>query len=176
MVALGTALVTLSALLLANPIVLIVAALVGAAALIYLNWDGIVQFFKDTWDGIKAAVGFKELVADVEGWGVKFYTSLTSWWSGIATFFRREWEKVKAAVDFEWINRVAGFVSGIFGGGDEPGVAASSNVVSIGPPPRGSANIVVDFRNMPRGTSVESRADSDTDLEVTTGFSMQGAQ
>ena len=39
-----------------------------------------------------------------------------------------------------------------------------------------NASIVVDFRNMPRGTRTETRADSDVDLEVTTGYSMQGAQ
>ena len=40
----------------------------------------------------------------------------------------------------------------------------------------GKANITVDFKNMPRGTRTETRADSDTDLEVTTGYAMQGAQ
>ena len=42
--------------------------------------------------------------------------------------------------------------------------------------PRPNAQIKVDFTNMPRGTSTETRADDDVDLEVTTGFAMQGAQ
>ena len=40
----------------------------------------------------------------------------------------------------------------------------------------GRAAVTVDFRGMPRGARVETRADSDTDLEVTTGYAMQGAQ
>ena len=39
-----------------------------------------------------------------------------------------------------------------------------------------NARIVVDFSNIPRGTRTDTRADSDVDLEVTTGYSMQGAQ
>ena len=38
------------------------------------------------------------------------------------------------------------------------------------------ARIAVDFRNMPRGVRTETQADSDTDLEVRTGYAMQGAQ
>ena len=39
----------------------------------------------------------------------------------------------------------------------------------------GRAQVTVDFRNMPRGTRTETRSDSDTDLEVNTGYAMQGA-
>ena len=39
----------------------------------------------------------------------------------------------------------------------------------------GKASVIVDFRNMPRGTRTETRADSDTDLEVMTGYAMPGA-
>ena len=39
----------------------------------------------------------------------------------------------------------------------------------------GRAAVTVDFRNLPRGTRTETRADSDTDLEVITGYAMQGA-
>ena len=41
--------------------------------------------------------------------------------------------------------------------------------------PAGRAAVSVDFRNMPRGMRVESQADDDTDLEVMTGYALQGA-
>ena len=39
----------------------------------------------------------------------------------------------------------------------------------------GRAQVTVDFKNMPRGTRTETRGDADTDLEVNTGYAMQGA-
>ena len=41
---------------------------------------------------------------------------------------------------------------------------------------QGNASVTVDFRNMPRGTRTETRADSDVDLEVMTGYALPGAQ
>ena len=147
-------------------------------------WSGVATFFRRKWEGVKAAVDFGAWIEEVRGWGFNFYVAITDWWSGVATFFRREWEKVIAAVDFK------GFVRGIFGNGEEA-APASSAVPSLfaAPPVQGlpgpdallnrsnpNASIVVDFRNMPRGTRTETRADSDVDLEVMTGYSMQGAQ
>ena len=63
-------------------------------------------------------------------------------------------------------DRAAGFFG--FGGGDEAGGDGGSG--------KGRAAVTVDFRGMPRGARVETRADSGTDLEVTTGYAMQGAQ
>ena len=54
----------LSVVLLANPIGLVIAAVaaLGAAAyLLYDNWDGVVKFFEDTWQGIKDAFDFEWL-------------------------------------------------------------------------------------------------------------------
>ena len=224
-------LTALAALLIANPFVLLVAALAGGAYLIYDNWGGIVKFFKDTWqsvkaavgfaawiddvkgwgfnfyiamtdwwsgiatffrlelDAVKAAVGFAAWIDDVRGWGLDFYVAMTDWWSGIATFFRLEWERVKAAVDFEWLNKVSSLIGGFFGGEGRPRRKAGGGGGSpstgafvpafLGDSPAargGNANIIVDFLNMPRGTRTETRADSDTDLEVNTGYAMQGAQ
>ena len=73
-------------------------------------------------------------------------------------------------------------MGGIFGGGGA-GASASlfapsdagkvGDLVSGG---RGSkTEVIVDLRNLPRGTRTETRADSGVDLEVYTGFAMQGA-
>jgi hypothetical protein len=50
-----TALSTVGAFMLANPIVLAITALALAAGLIYENWEPIKAFFVDLWDGIKNA-------------------------------------------------------------------------------------------------------------------------
>ena len=155
-------------------------------------WSGVETYWRRQWEKVKAAVDFGAWVNDeVVGWGFNFYVAMTDWWSGIATFFRREWEKVKAAVDFEWLNKVSSFVGGIFGGGG----GAATATAPVGPPlvpslftpvpsqfapapsaGGGNASIIVDFRNTPRGTLMSTRADSNTDLEVNTGYAMQGAQ
>ena len=59
-------------------------------------------------------------------------------------------------------------------GDDEDDAAPADSLFT--PPPAANAHVTVDFTNMPRGTRTETRADSDTDLEVTTGYAMQGAQ
>ena len=97
-------------------------------------------------------------------------------------FFEDIWKGIKAAFDFGWLNDVASFFG--FGGGGadaggSPSMFAPSAAAGGGGGGRrgaGNANITVDFRNMPRGIRTETRADSVTDLEVTTGYAMQGAQ
>lgn len=46
--------------MLANPIGLLVAAVIGLAVIVYKNWDNIVQYVSDAWERIKAVfdVGF----------------------------------------------------------------------------------------------------------------------
>lgn len=99
------AITTLTAALLTNPIGAAVAAIALAAAMIYLHWDGIVEFFQGIWDSISAgwdrfvnseqmqetqrvfaaiARGIMAVWEPVEG----FFTGL---WSGIASAFTAGW-------------------------------------------------------------------------------------
>ena len=103
-------------------------------------------------------------------------------WGGAVKFFEDIWKGIKAAFDFGWLNDVASFF-GFGGGGAAAGGASSlfapSSAAGGGGAGRmgaGNASIIVDFRGMPRGVRTETRADSDTDIEVTTGYAMQGAQ
>ena len=77
-------------LVMANPIiaavVLIVAALAGAAYLVYKNWDGISAWFSDMWESIKTTFNI----------GFEFVKTAFSWlplgmiienWSGITDYF-----------------------------------------------------------------------------------------
>ncbi|MEY0625331.1 phage tail tape measure protein, partial [Providencia alcalifaciens] len=49
----GTAFMMLGRALLANPIILFIAGIAGAAYLIYKYWDKIVPFVKNLWEGVK---------------------------------------------------------------------------------------------------------------------------
>jgi TP901 family phage tail tape measure protein len=83
-----------NAALLANPIGLVVAAVVGAVAAIVTFWEPITDFFKGLWGGIK------EIFTD----GVKFLTKV--------------WEMSPLGLLFKAGNKLAGFVGGLFGGDD----------------------------------------------------------
>ena len=137
-----------SVVLLANPIGLVVAALAALAGAVYLIYEN---------------------------------------WDGIVQYFENIWAGIKDAFDFEWLNKAAEAVGGVFGGGQQaeavpslltpsPAALAMGADKSWAQGGGGKANITVDFRNMPFGARVETRADSDTDLEVTTGYAMQGAR
>jgi len=55
LVQIATGLGLLSAALMANPVMLAIAAVAGGVYLIYKNWDAIAPYFKAIWDGIKSA-------------------------------------------------------------------------------------------------------------------------
>ena len=84
-----------NAALLANPIGLVVAGVVGAAAAIITFWEPITGFFKGLWGGIK------ELFAD----GVNFLTKV--------------WEYSPLGLLFKAGDKLAGFVGGLFGDDEE---------------------------------------------------------
>lgn len=58
--------------LMANPIILIGAAIAGAAYLIYKNWEPIKTFFSGLWSGISAGIG------DAVDWIISKLSTLTS--------------------------------------------------------------------------------------------------
>lgn len=73
--------------LIANPIGLAVAAIAGAAILIYKNWDSVGPWFNDLWGGIKNVFkGFVEFVGGV------FTADLSRAKDGLVTI----WDGVKA--------------------------------------------------------------------------------
>lgn len=74
----GVAFVALGKAMLANPIFLAIAALAGAAYLIYRNWDAVVGFFASIWDGIKEAFSG----------GVAGVSSLIINWSPLGLFYK----------------------------------------------------------------------------------------
>ena len=103
--------------MLANPFIAIGAAVVGAAYLIYRNWDDIVEFFERNvaadqarvllgwWEGINdywagfwantvAAVGIDEWLFKLVGYKDRFFAAVTGWWSGIIEWVRAKWQAI----------------------------------------------------------------------------------
>ncbi|AUR86532.1 TMhelix containing protein [Vibrio phage 1.086.O._10N.222.51.F8] len=81
---------TLFNLVLANPVILAVVAVVGALAaaayLVYSNWDGISAWFSDMWESIKTTfnIGF-EFVKTAFSWSP--LGMIIENWSGITDYF-----------------------------------------------------------------------------------------
>lgn len=96
---LATAQTLLNAVMAANPIGLViaaVAALVAGFVLLWNNCDGFRQFWIDLWDGIKNAA---QAVAD---WFVQAWTDVVNWFSqavqDIGNFFTNLWTSITAGV------------------------------------------------------------------------------
>lgn len=93
-----TAFAALNAVMLANPIVLVIAAIAAlVAAFIYLwnNCEGFRQFWINLWNGIKDAA--------------------VAAWEGIKSFFQSAWEAISTTAQTVW-NGLKDFFSGLWEG------------------------------------------------------------
>ena len=97
---LGTAMKTVSALFLTNPIGLAVTAIAGTAYLIYSNWEPISSFFSELWDGVS--------------------NKFTTTWNGIASFTQGAVSFIKSPFEsfftwieskFKWITNTVGAIT-----------------------------------------------------------------
>ena len=87
----------------ANPIGIVIAAVVAlVAAFIYLwnNCDAFRQFWIDLWENIKIAA---KAVAD---WFVQAWTDVTAWfsqaWTDVSVFFTNLWASITGAIQVAW--------------------------------------------------------------------------
>lgn len=182
---LATALYAVGAALMATPIGWFIAgaaAIAAAAFLIYKNWDQFASFFTDKFDKVKSA--FKD----------GFVKGLWNAW--------KEFNPVSLIIDS--INGLVKFITGVDiggmikskvsgllpgGGGDsDPSgvnqpLAPDQNYTAVpegGPIAAGLASakaaITVDFKNMPTGASVETKATSGANIKTNQGYSMMPIQ
>ena len=131
-----------------------------AIAAVHSAWKDFTGFFDSSTPKINAAL-YGDLGSPGGDGGVKAST---------AGFARRRSRVPRSLFD------TSDAAGGGGGAGGREVIVLPDIVVESPRPPQGNAQIKVDFTNMPRGTSTETRADDDVDLEVTTGFAMQGAQ
>lgn len=168
----GKAFQVLRAVILANPIVALIAAVATAAYLIYENWEPIKEFFKLLWDGIK----------DV-------FASAWEFIKGIV-------DKVVGAVEtvIDAAKDVGAFVGGsVLGGksqeqllaefqalqGGRPRIVPGAMATEVvggqagAPGANGEARVLIELANAPRGTRVEQRGGG-ADVELDVGYQMGG--
>lgn len=113
-----TAFAALNAVMLANPIILIIAAIAAlVAAFIYLwnNCEGFRQFWINLWNGIKEAA--------VAAWeGIKSFfqsaweaisTTAQTIWNGLKDFFSGLWEGIKGVFTTAW-SAISGVMTSIW--------------------------------------------------------------
>ena len=119
----------------------IVAAIAGAAYLIYKNWDGIVAYFRGLWEGVQAAFergwlqgivqalinfsparwildGLNELVATLTG--VDLYSIGGRWIDDLLDGVKKGWTKLTG-----WLGKGVDALTGVFRKGGAPGAAGT---------------------------------------------------
>jgi phage-related protein len=104
--ALAVAFRALGAALLANPIVIIIAAIAAAAYLIITNWDTVKGWLAAFWNWLKSIFAA----------GLKFVTDIwNAAWTGISAVATTVWEAIKSAISAA-INFVASVISAVLDG------------------------------------------------------------
>ena len=91
-----------NAIALANPVVLIIAAIAAAATLIFVYWDKIKAFFVALWASIK------KLFSDTWNWIKNMFLNYTPYglifkhWDKITAWFSSLWDKTKKLFSDTW--------------------------------------------------------------------------
>lgn len=95
--------------LLANPIGLAVAAIAGAAYLIYRNWADVGPWFGRLWDNVKSYfLGFNEFLLGVFTLDFgRAWDGLKQMWSGATGFFQTIWDGIAGIFTAAWTNYIA---------------------------------------------------------------------
>ncbi|HEM7507424.1 TPA: phage tail tape measure protein [Providencia rettgeri] len=103
----GAAFMMLGRALLANPIILIITAIAGAAYLIYKYWDDIVPYAKKLWNRVTEIFSqfWEGVKSYVLNWGL--VGLVYQHWDEIVAITSRMWALVKKAISDKWEQIVA---------------------------------------------------------------------
>ncbi len=103
----GTAFMMLGKALLANPIILIITAIAGAAYLIYKYWDDIVPYAKKLWSKVTEIFSqfWEGVKSYVLNWGL--VGLVYQHWDEIVAITSRMWALVKKTISDKWDQIVA---------------------------------------------------------------------
>lgn len=117
---LATVIRVVSAAMMANPILMIIAAIAAAAFLVYRNWDAIKQWFINLWEKVKAAwerfklyikifwESIKQVFSDAWNWiknlflKIPIVGDIIKNWDRIKAFFKNTWDNVKMSFSAFW--------------------------------------------------------------------------
>jgi len=186
----GGAFASLGAAIAANPIGFAVAAIAGAAYLIYRNWDALAPYFSALWEGVKAifTAGFEF----VKSYFLNFTPLglIVKNWEPIVTYFSGLWDRVKGFVDpiLNAGRSVLGAIGGFFTGPAPSPARAGANILqqpaalpaSPGPQSRGplagalagggqtklNGELLVRFQDALPGTRVDPGSSNQPGLSI----------
>ena len=202
---LSVALVKVGIALLTTPVgwfLVAIAAIAGAAYLIYKNWDKIVGFFEEKWAGVKAAFsdgiingiwklwkeynpvtlmmeGFNGLIKYLTGWdlgailGSKITEAVAAIKNGLP-----DWAKKLLGIDGAGVSGGAegGSPSAATGGADtDLGRRAAQigrDAVQQMAPPEQAVRVQVDLNNVPAGSKVKTEGSQGATFDTDIGYSM----
>ncbi|WP_411392545.1 hypothetical protein [Pseudomonas sp. MPB23] len=202
---LSVALVKVGIALLTTPVgwfLVAIAAIAGAAYLIYKNWDKIVGFFEEKWAGVKAAFsdgiingiwklwkeynpvtlmmeGFNGLIKYLTGWdlgailGSKITEAVAAIKNGLP-----DWAKKLLGIDGAGVSGGAegGSPSAATGGADtDLGRRAAQigrDAVQQLAPPEQAVRVQVDLNNVPAGSKVKTEGSQGATFDTDIGYSM----
>ncbi|MBG5882270.1 phage tail tape measure protein [Providencia alcalifaciens] len=101
----GAAFMMLGKALLANPIILIITAIAGAAYLIYKYWDDIVPYVKKLWDGVCRifSAAWDWIKSFLMNWTI--VGPIAKNWDQITAYSAQVWDAVKQTFSqfWEWV-------------------------------------------------------------------------
>lgn len=113
---------SLNATILANPIALVIAAIIAAAILIYTYWEPIKEFFIQLWDGIKISglalweslkAAWNTTVAWLMGIWTPIEQFFTNLWSKISNIFQSAFGVIKTIVS-TWLEIIKSLFAAYF--------------------------------------------------------------
>ena len=90
----------LNATILANPIALVIAAIIAAAVLVFIYWEPIKEFFVNLWTVIKDA-GLSIWESLKSAW-IAAVGAIKNTWSTVTDFFLNLWESIKNTATSIW--------------------------------------------------------------------------
>lgn len=109
LIGLGRAALITGRMMLANPILAVIAAIAGAAYLIYQNWDTVGPWFRRLWDNVAQYFsGFSEFVNGVFTLDIgRAWDGLKSMWGATTGFFQTLWDGIAGVFQAAWDHGIA---------------------------------------------------------------------
>lgn len=106
---LGRAFLIAGRLMLANPVVAVIATIAGAAYLIYRNWADVGPWFGRLWDGVRNIFGgFSDFVTGIfTGDLGAAWEGIKRIWDGVTGYYQTLWDGVSGIFTAAWTNYIA---------------------------------------------------------------------
>ncbi|MEQ3631571.1 MAG: hypothetical protein ABNG97_09715, partial [Sulfitobacter sp.] len=102
----------LGTVMMANPIIAVIAGIASGAYLIYRNWDGLVAWFADLWGTVSdgARAGWDMISGVFDDYAPDF---LKDAWGGLVVFYAELWSLIEGGVRLGW-DIIKGLLTGTY--------------------------------------------------------------